>query len=145
VSGFAFSTEVSVRFAETDAQRVAHHAVYLVWFEQARVEYLARFAGSYPALQAQGIEALTIETYVKHFQPARFADRLRISCRCLDLRGARFRYEYAVERDEELLAEGWTGHACVDAETFRPIRMPDWLAEAIARAEAGSQSPSSSS
>ena len=144
MNGFAFSTEVSVRFAETDAQRVAHHAVYLVWFEEARVAYLARFDGGYRALQAQGIEALTIETYVKHFRPARFADRLRISCRCLDLRGARFRYEYAVERGEELLAEGWTGHACVDAETFRPTRMPDWLAQAIARAEAESSSSLSS-
>jgi acyl-CoA thioester hydrolase len=143
VEGFPFSTEVAVRFAETDAQGVAHHAVYLVWFEQARVDYLDRFAGGYPALQAQGIEALTIETHVRHLQPARFADRLRIYCRCLDLRGARFKYEYAVERGDELLAEGWTAHACVDAESFRPIRMPEWLATGIARAEA--RSPASSS
>jgi acyl-CoA thioester hydrolase len=135
VEGFGFSTDVSVRFAETDAQGVAHHAVYLVWFEEARVDYLARFDGGYPALQEQGIEALTLETYVRHLLPARFADRLRISCRCLDLRGARFRYEYAVERGEELLAEGWTTHACVDSQSFRPTRMPDWLAGAIARAE----------
>lgn len=132
-----------MRFAETDAQAVAHHAVYLVWFEQARVDYLDRFAGGYPALQAKGIEALTVETHVRHLQPARFADRLRIHCRCLDLRGARFRYEYAVERGDELLADGWTAHACVDAQSFRPIRMPEWLAEAIARAEA--EAPASSS
>ena len=143
MEGFAFSTEVAVRFAETDAQAVAHHAIYLVWFEQARVDYLDRFDGGYPALQAQGIEALTIETYVRHLQPARFADRLRINCRCLDLRGARFRYEYAVERGDELLADGWTTHACVDAQSFRPIRMPKWLADAIAMAEA--ESPASSS
>ena len=145
MEGFAFSTEVAVRFAETDAQGVAHHAVYLVWFEQARVDYLDRFDGGYPALQAQGIEALTIETYVRHLQPARFADRLRINCRCLDLRGARFRYEYAVERGDELLAEGWTAHACVDAQSFRPIRMPAWLAQAIAKAEAVPPSQASSS
>jgi acyl-CoA thioester hydrolase len=135
VEGFRFTSDVSVRFAETDAQRVAHHAVYLVWFEQARVEYLARFDGGYPALQEQGVEALTLETYVRHRLPARFNERLRIHCRCLDVRGSRFRYEYAVERGEELLAEGWTTHACVDATSFRPIRMPAWLADAIARAE----------
>jgi acyl-CoA thioester hydrolase len=135
VKRFGFATEVSVRFAETDAQGVVHHAVYLVWFEQTRIDYLARFDGGYPALQAQGIEALTLETYVKHILPARFPDRVRISCRCLDLRGARFKYEYTVERGDELLAEGWTTHACVDAETFRPTRVPEWLTEAIVKAE----------
>jgi acyl-CoA thioester hydrolase len=135
VEGFAFSTEVTVRFAETDAQAVAHHAVYLVWFEQARVDYLGRFDGGYTGLQREGIEALTLETYVRHLVPARFADRLCISCRCLELRGARFKFEYAVERGDELLAEGWTTHACVDARSFRPTRMPAWLREAIEAAE----------
>jgi acyl-CoA thioester hydrolase len=135
MEGFGFSTEVSVRFAETDAQGVVHHAVYLVWFEHTRVEYLARFDGGYPALQAQGIEALTLETYVRHLLPARFPDRLRLSCRCLDLRGSRFKYEYAVERDDRLLAEGWTTHACVDAKSLRPTRVPAWLRDSIERAE----------
>jgi acyl-CoA thioester hydrolase len=137
MEGFGFSTEVSVRFAETDAQGVVHHAVYLVWFEHTRVEYLARFDGGYPALQAQGIEALTLETYVRHLLPARFPDRLRVSCRCLDLRGSRFKYEYAVERDDRLLAEGWTTHACVDAKSLRPTRVPAWLRDSIERAEPG--------
>jgi acyl-CoA thioester hydrolase len=142
VEGFGFASEFAVRFAETDAQGVAHHSVYLVWFEQTRVEYLARFDGGYPALQAEGIEALTLETYVRHLLPARFPDRLRISCRCRDLRGARFRYEYAVERDDELLAEGWTTHACVNAQTFQPTRVPAWLAQAIATAEAEAEKKS---
>jgi acyl-CoA thioester hydrolase len=140
VEDFGFSTELSVRFAETDAQGVVHHAVYLVWFEHTRVEYLARFDGGYPALQAQGIEALTLETYVRHLLPARFPDRLRVSCRCLDLRGSRFKYEYAVERDDRLLAEGWTTHACVDAKSLRPTRVPAWLAGAITKAEAQARS-----
>ena len=70
---FHFATEVRVRFAETDAQGVAHHAVYLVWFEVARIEYLARFRGGYPELRAEGIEALTTEAHVSYLAPARFA------------------------------------------------------------------------
>src|SRR4051812_18110299 len=139
MDGYRFSTEVSVRFAETDAQGIAHHAVYLVWFEVARVEYLAAFAGGYPHMRAQGLEALTIETQTRYLAPARFADRLRVHVRIEDVRGARFRFEYAVESvaDGSLVAEGLTKHACVDAKTFRPTRMPAWLAEAIGRAEAG--------
>ena len=142
---YPFTTEVSVRFAETDAQGIVHNSVYLVWFELARVEYLARFAGGYQALRDQGIEALVLEAHVRYLTPARFADTLRIHATCGDVRGARFRYEYLVERDGERIADGSTFHATVDAHTFRPTRVPSALAEAIARAEAGASSSTSSS
>ena len=58
MDGFRFSTEVTVRFAETDAQGVAHNAVYLVWFEVARVDYLGPLPRRLPGLRADGIEAL---------------------------------------------------------------------------------------
>ena len=54
MDGFRFSTDVRVRFAETDAQGIAHNASYLVWFEVARVDYLARFDGGYPGIRGQG-------------------------------------------------------------------------------------------
>jgi acyl-CoA thioester hydrolase len=132
---FGFSTELKVRFAETDAQRIAHHAVYLVWFEVARIEYLARFRGGYRELQAEGIEALTLDASVSFRAPARFDDRLVILTRCGDVRGARFRFHYRVERDGGLIADGTTGHACADAGTLRPTRVPQWLVEEIAKVE----------
>jgi acyl-CoA thioester hydrolase len=135
--GYAFSTDLTVRFSETDAQGVVHNAVYLVWFEIARIDYLARFRGGYPSLRDDGYEALTLESHVRYRAPARFDDRLRIHARCLDVRGARFRFEYEIERDGEAIADGWTGHAVVDAESLRPTRMPVWLAEAITGAESG--------
>jgi acyl-CoA thioester hydrolase len=136
VHGFSFSTELKVRFAETDAQGIAHNSNYFVWFEVARVEYLERHAGGYQRLRDLGIEALVLETHVRYLTPARFSDRLVVHARCLDVRGARFRYEYAIERDGEVIADGWTAHATVDAATFRPTRVPHWLAEAIDAAEA---------
>jgi acyl-CoA thioester hydrolase len=135
VDGFNFSTPVKVRFAETDAQGIAHNSNYFIWFEVARVEYLEAFAGGYQRLRDLGVEALVLETHVRYLQPAKFDDRLTVHARCLDVRGARFRYEYAVEREGILIADGWTSHATVDAETLLPTRVPDWLAEAIGGAE----------
>jgi acyl-CoA thioester hydrolase len=144
VDGFTFSTETKVRFAETDAQGIVHNANYLVWFEIARVDYLEAFAGGYQRLRDEGLEATVVESHVHYLVPARFGDRVRIWTRCLGVRGARFRYEYALERvsDGAHIAEGWTSHACVDAKTLRPTRLPAWLVEAVATAESAS-SPSS--
>ena len=135
MEGFNFSTEVSVRFAETDAQGIAHHASFVVWLEVARVAYLAEHAGGYLSIRAEGIEALTTEVQLAYRQAAYFDDRLRVWTRCVDLRGARFRYEYAIERSSELIAEGSTSHATVDALTRRPTRVPAWFVEAVAKAE----------
>ena len=96
--GFSFSTDVRVRFAETDAQGIVHNSNYFIWFEVARVEYLERHAGGYQRLRDLGVEALVLETHVRYLQPAKFDDRLVVHARCLDVRGARFRYEYAIER-----------------------------------------------
>jgi acyl-CoA thioester hydrolase len=135
MEGFNFSTEVSVRFAETDAQGIAHHASFVVWLEVARVAYLAEHAGGYLSIRAEGIEALTTEVQLAYRQAAYFDDRLRLWTRCVDLRGARFRYEYAIERSSELIAEGSTSHAIVDAISRRPTRVPAWFVEAVAKAE----------
>jgi acyl-CoA thioester hydrolase len=133
---FRFSTEVTVRFAETDAQGVAHNSNYLVWFEIARVAYLAEYAGGYQALRDQGLESFVLESHVRYRLPAHFDDRLRIHARIGELRGARFRFDYEIKRGDEVIADGSTSHACVDAKTLRPVRIPAPLAEAITRAEA---------
>jgi acyl-CoA thioester hydrolase len=147
VHGFSFSTEVKVRFAETDAQGIVHNANYLVWFEIARVDYLEQYAGGYQRLRDLGVEALVLETHIRYVQPARFGDTLAVHARCLEVKGARFRYEYAIERDGAVIADGWTSHATVDADSLRPTRVPGWLIDAIASAErsapARSSSPSS--
>ena len=135
MEGFPFSTEVKVRFAETDAQGIAHHASFLVWLEVARVEYLERFAGGYQAIRDRGFEALTTEVNVRYHRAAYFDERLTVAARCVGLRGTRFRFEYRVARGDELVAEAWTAHAVVDAATYRPTRVPPWLADAIATAE----------
>ena len=142
---FSFSTNIKVRFAETDAQGIAHNANYLIWFEVARVEYLERYTGGYQRLRELGLEALVLESHVRYVRPARFDDRLAVHARCVDVKGARFRYEYAIERDGVVIADGWTAHATVDGGTLRPTRVPTWLAEAIASAELSAPSPSSSS
>jgi len=122
-----FSHTVRVRFAETDAQGIAHHASYVVWLEEARVAHLAAVAGGYTAIRERGIEALTTGIELTYERGAVFDDVLTVRVRCAEARGARFRYEYVVERDGERVATGSTRHATVDAVTQRPVRVPDWL------------------
>ena len=145
MEGYTFATQIRVRFAETDAQGIAHNSSYFVWFEVARVEYLEEFAHGYQRLRDEGIEALVLESHARYIEPAVFDDRLLVHARCVDVRGARFCYEYVVERAGKTIADGWTAHATVDARTLRPTRIPGWLLAAISSAEAPGRSSSASS
>jgi acyl-CoA thioester hydrolase len=138
VDRFRFATDVRVRFAETDAQGVVHNSNYLVWFEMARIAYLEEFAGGYQSIRDQGIESFVLESHVRYREPAHFDDRLQIHARVTDLSGARFRFVYEITRNGDVIADGWTSHACVDAETLKPTRIPPEFAAAIAKAEASS-------
>jgi acyl-CoA thioester hydrolase len=132
--GFDFASAIRVRFADTDAQGVAHNSNYFIWFEVARVEFLERYAGGYQKLRDEGIESLVLESHAHFRSPAYFDDRLLVHARCHGIRGARFRFDYVVERDGTTLADGWTVHGTVDATTLRPTRIPPWLSEALAAA-----------
>src|ERR671937_2444471 len=106
MEAYPFSTDVTVRFAETDAQCVAHNSNYLVWFEVARVAYLAEYTGGYQSLRDQGLESFVLEATVRYRLPAHFDDRLRIHARVGELRGARFRFDYVVTRGDQVIADG---------------------------------------
>jgi acyl-CoA thioester hydrolase len=134
MEGFPFAAQIRVRFADTDAQGVAHNSNYFIWFEVARVEFLERYAGGYQRLRDEGIESLVLESHAHFRQPAFFDDRLLINARCHSMRGARVRFDYVVERDGTTLADGWTLHGTVDAKTLRPTRTPEWLASALTAA-----------
>jgi len=141
MDGYPFTHQVRVRFAETDAQGIAHHASFVVWLEVARVAYLAAFAGGYRAIRERGIEALTTGVHLEYERAAVFDDVLDIGVRFADLRGARFRFDYQVDRDGVRVAHGWTAHATVDAATRRPTRVPEWFVADVLRAERSSTSP----
>lgn len=141
MDGYPFEHRVRVRFAETDAQGIAHHASFVVWLEEARVAYLAAFTGGYQAIRDRGLEALTTGVHLEYERAAAFDDVLAIGVRCAEIRGARFRYEYAVARDGLRVAHGWTTHATVDAATHRPTRVPSWFLEDVLRAEASTPTP----
>lgn len=118
--------ELRVRYQETDAQGVVHHANYLTWFESGRVELLRACGHSYRALEDDGLMLVVAEANIRYYLPARFDDLVRLSTRTVSTRGARICHEYRVERGDELLATATTTVACID-RNGRVRRLPAWL------------------
>ena len=121
-----YEIEIRVRYQETDAQARVHHANYLTYFEQARVELLRACGLSYKELEASGILLVVSEVNLRYFLPAAYDDLLRVRVTTLEAKGARIEHEYHVYRDDQLLCEGRTVVACISREG-RVQRLPALL------------------
>ncbi len=105
-----------VRFGETDAMGIVHHASYPNYMEVARVEWLRRRGVAYAGWATQGIHLAVVELTLKYRAPARFDDELDVEARLTEAGAASVRFEYRMVRttDSVLCVEGSTRLACVD-------------------------------
>ena len=110
--------ELRVRYAETDQMRLAHHANYLVWCEQARTEHMRRLGVSYRELEQEGIHLPVVEAALRYHRGARYDDALRVRCWVREASSRRVVFGYAIERvvDGALLATARTSLIAVDAD-----------------------------
>lgn len=122
-------TTIRVRYAETDRMGLLHHANYLVYFEQARIDLLRQIGGSYKDLEDRGYLLVLMKVEVKYKAPAHFDDTLTIRTTVTRTSPVRLEHRYEVFRDGKVIAEGATTLACVDRDgKIQP--MPEWLSEA---------------
>jgi acyl-CoA thioester hydrolase len=124
-----FRIELRVRFAETDAMGVAHHAAFLPYLETARVEYLRALGHPYRELRDRdGLEFAVVGVELRYHAPLQFDDAFTVSCALVERARATFSLDYRVELGDRLVLSGRTRHAVLDRTTGAPRRVPDWLA-----------------
>lgn len=122
MSAVAFT--LRVRYAETDAQGIVHHANYLVWFEEGRSELLRRAGCSYSNIEAAGFHVVVAEAEVRYRAPVRYEDDVTIETQLLNVRGRLLVFGYRVMNAAgALIAEGRTRHMVLDRE-LRPVALP---------------------
>lgn len=109
--------EIRVIYGDTDQMGVVYYANYLRWFEAGRTEFLRAKGLSYGDFEARERLALPVaEAGVTYRMPARYDDLVAVETSLVEARRASARFEYAVRRGGDLLATGFTVHACVDGE-----------------------------
>jgi acyl-CoA thioester hydrolase len=134
----AVTTQVRVRYAETDQMGIVYYANYLVWFEIGRVELLRSLGLAYSQLEKEHECILpVVEASCRYRSPARYDDEILIETRPALLRGSVLKFAYKIYRksvqegkERELLAEGETVHVvCDDQLNKKPL--PEHYVEAL--------------
>ena len=124
----AIRMDYRVPYADTDMMGYVYYGNYLTLFERSRNELMRGSGFTYAQMESEGGAMLpVVEAHVDYHAPARYDDLLTVRAWVEEAHAIRVKIRCAVFRGEELLADGYTVHACVDAKTRRPIRVPDYL------------------
>lgn len=135
-NGVAFRWPARVYWEDTDGGGVVYHANYLRFLERARTEWLRGKGYEQRALMlSRQVVFAVYGMQLRFLKPARLDDFLEIEVQLRQCRRASFvvaqRVLLAPNEIEMCTAE--VEVACLDAQTFRPIPIPDDLLMEIQR------------
>jgi acyl-CoA thioester hydrolase len=119
-------TTFHVRYAETDAMGVVHHAAYIVWFEEGRSAWMRALGSNYAALVAEGLNLSVCEVHAQYLAPALYGRQVTVRTWVDEVRSRAMTIQYEVLDSEtrQRLATGFSRHICVDRDK-RAVRIPE--------------------
>ena len=133
VLGEWHETLLRVRYAETDKMGIVYYANYLIWFEIGRTEFCRARGFSYRDMEDhEDVFLVVAESYCRYKAPAYYDDELLVRTHITEMRKRSLRFGYEIVRldDDQIIAEGETGHVINDA-TGRVRSFPEGYAQRL--------------
>ena len=120
----------TVQYHETDSMKIVHHANYVKWMEEARLEFFRHAGFDWAYMEKEfGIMIPVLFQSVEYRKAIRFDEEVEVRCVCDKFNGVKMNYSYEfVSADHTLLAAGITRHGFVNAE-FEPAMLQNTYTE----------------
>ncbi|OQY27448.1 MAG: hypothetical protein B6244_10780 [Candidatus Cloacimonetes bacterium 4572_55] len=127
---------IRVRYAETDAMGIVHHASYLPWFEVGRGDFGHKLKIPYSSVEARGFHFPLTEAFCRYKNASRYDDELQVFTWISKVRSRSIRFEYEIYRKDGLpIASGYTQHVVVRKDG-RIVKMPSDIYKVYQRYDA---------
>ena len=126
-----------VQYYETDMMGVVHHANYIRWMEEARIDFMDQLGFPYAAMEAGGVLSPVKSVACEYKRPCTFGDEIRITVSIADFNGVvlTIRYQMVNASDGETVCEAQSEHVFLNREG-RFVRLKRELPEFCAALEA---------
>jgi len=121
-----FTTQIRVRYSETDQMGYCYYGNYAQYLEIGRVEALRCLGIRYKEMEDQGILLPVSDFQIKYVSPARYDDLLTIETTIVSVKGTRILFDYRIlNENDAVIALASTTLVFVSKETMRPIKAPE--------------------
>ena len=111
-----------VQYYETDMMGVTHHANYIRWMEEARIDYMDRLGFPYKQMEAEGVLSPVKSLQVNYLKPCTFGDEIEITVAVRDFNGVVITLAYDMRLGDEQVFTGTSEHVFLD-RSGRFVRM----------------------
>lgn len=121
------STEIDVRYAETDGMGVVYHANYLVYLEVARTDYLNTLGFPYAEIEDAGYLSPVVHVDLTYGAPFHYGDTIVVKTHVSKVGAVKTEYTckmYLKGENPETAKPHFTAvttHCLVEKGTFKPI------------------------
>jgi acyl-CoA thioester hydrolase len=132
-----FTWPVRVYYEDTDAAGVVFYANYLKFMERARTEWLRSLGFEQTTLMHEHNIVFVVRSLaVDYLRPAVFNDALQITVTLTGSRGSLLELSQAVRRAQTVLVCSAVNVACVNTQSFKPVRIPPSILDKLAMRKA---------
>ncbi|QDH77852.1 acyl-CoA thioesterase [Echinicola soli] len=129
---FTATSQIRVRYAETDQMGYVYYGNYAMYFEVARVESLRQVGFSYKDMEDQGVMMPVLENYSKYLKPGRYDELLTVKTTIKEMPGIKIRFDYEIFNEvNELIHKGHTLLTFLKKDDHRPCRPPADLVDLL--------------
>ena len=140
-SRFKHQTQIRVRNYEVDWQGIVHNAVYLLYFEIGRVEYLKDLGIKLDLNTIQNkARVVLVRNEIDYKSPAHFDELLTLCTRIMYIRNTSFAFEGYIEEASKnrRIAANIAVHVWLDSRTGEPMTVSDEFRNMVRRFEGDS-------
>ncbi|MFC0277932.1 acyl-CoA thioesterase [Enterococcus devriesei] len=110
-------------YYETDKMGIIHHANYIRWFEEARVDVLSFMNYPFEKIEADGIMIPVLGISSEYKEMIRFGDEIVIQPIVTKYTGTRMNFEYRIYKGDTLATVGTSQHCFMSSETNRLVHL----------------------
>ena len=129
---FEYTTQLRVRYGETDQMGYVYYGNYAEFYEVARVEMLRSLGTSYKLMEASGVMMPVVELHCKYLKPALYDQVITIKVILDEMPRAGMRFKYMLyNEDNELINTGETLLVFIKMDTNKICFIPKELAAKI--------------
>ena len=123
---------LEVRYYETDQMGIVHHSNYIRYFECGRTAMLKELGLPIEKIEEAGVMLPVVSVECRYKVPARLGDTLRVVSMIDEVPRAKLVIRTEIFNPAgQLVCEGEVVLGFINAQTRRPVRCPEALAEIL--------------
>ncbi len=126
------TTQVRVRYGETDKMGYAYYGNYMLYYEVGRTDALRELGLTYRQLEEDGIMLPVLELNSKYLKPVYYDDVLTVVTQINTLPGVRIKFDYSIYNEaKEIVNKGNTTLVFISEKDKRPCPPPKYFLDKI--------------